>query len=147
LTGYGIYGRIRVEIEMKNAMIALMLSSSVAACQPNIDGLLRAIATVESGNNPNAFNASENAAGLYQIRPIYLKDVNRIVGHDEFTLADRYEPERAEQMVRIYFGHYGKGKSLEQLARIHNGGPRGDKKESTKSYWLKVQEVLNEKTS
>lgn len=31
---------------------------------------------------------------------------------------------------------------FETMARIHNGGPRGDKKEATKSYWKKVRKQL-----
>ena len=33
-------------------------------------------------------------------------------------------------------------KYFELQARIHNGGPNGHKKESTKAYWLKVKKEL-----
>jgi len=108
----------------------------------NLDDLLRAIATVESNNDPNAFNAKEDAAGLYQIRPIYLADVNRLLGYPRYKLADRYDPVLAKEMVVIYLRHYGKNKSIEAMARIHNGGPRGYKKTSTLRYWQKIKRTM-----
>jgi hypothetical protein len=32
--------------------------------------------------------------------------------------------------------------TLEKMARMHNGGPNGHKKEATKKYWDKVWEVI-----
>ena len=109
----------------------------------NFNDLLAAIAQVESSGDPNAVNKKENAVGLYQIRPIYLKDVNRILGYSKFKLADRYDPELSQQMVSAYLLHYGRNKSLEAMARINNGGPKGYKKQSTLKYWAKIQRVLN----
>jgi len=111
----------------------------------NFDDLLAAIATVESNNDPNAYNKKENAAGLYQIRPIYLKDVNRILGVQRYKLFDRFDPQKSREIAYVYLNHYGKNKSLEQLARIHSGGPQGYKRKSTLAYWHKVKRVLNNK--
>jgi len=100
----------------------------------NFDQLLESIATVESNNNPQAYNKKEDAVGLYQIRPIYQKDVNRILGEEKYTSQDRWNPIKSREMVEIYLNHYGKDKSFEEMARIHNGGPRGHEKESTLDY-------------
>lgn len=110
----------------------------------NFNDLLAAIAQKESGGDPNACNYEEEAAGLYQIRPIYLSDVNRILDYPKYNLNDRYDPEKSKEMVVIYLRHYGRRKGLEAMARIHNGGPRGDKKESTESYWLDVKKILEQ---
>ena len=32
--------------------------------------------------------------------------------------------------------------TLEKMARMHNGGPNGHKKEATEKYWAKVWEVI-----
>jgi hypothetical protein len=45
-------------------------------------------------------------------------------------------------MAHIYLQHYGKGRSIEDMARIHNGGPDGWKKKCTEQYWLKVKAIL-----
>lgn len=110
-----------------------------------------AIAEVESHSNDNAVNIRENAVGRYQIRPIYVRDVNRISGRS-YALADRTDPVKALEMVKIYTGHYcsiyskrtGKPISAEMIARCHNGGAvRGITKKSTEKYWKKVKRVLD----
>lgn len=110
--------------------------------------LLAAIIAVESGGNCNAYNKNENAAGCMQIRPIFVKDINRILGKERFTLADRYDKRKSKQMAMIFWSHYcvqkrlGREPTLEDLARCFNGGPDGHKKESTKAYWQKVKKEL-----
>jgi len=112
--------------------------------QYNLNDLLAAIAQVESGNCATAHNKEEDAVGLYQIRKIYVDDVNRILGKPYFSYKDRWNPHKSRDMVCIYIIHYGQGKAVEQLARIHNGGPRGWKKKSTIPYWSKVKKVLED---
>jgi hypothetical protein len=41
-------------------------------------------------------------------------------------------------VVKAYLLHYGKGKSLVEMARIHNGGPRGCEKKGTLPYVRKI---------
>jgi hypothetical protein len=100
---------------------------------------------IESGGNVNAYNEAEEAAGCLQIRPCYLQDVNRILGEDKYCLADRFDEYKSRQMVLTYWVHYateeriGRAPTLADLARIHNGGPNGYKKDSTEIYWLKVK--------
>jgi len=107
--------------------------------------LFIAIAIVESNLNPNAFNPKENAAGIVQIRPILVKDVNRISGK-KYTLEDRFSVRKSYEMFCIYLTYY-KPKTYEQAARMWNGGPKGHLKKSTLKYWKKVKKYLdNRKT-
>jgi len=107
-----------------------------------------ALAQVESGGDAAAYNAGEDAAGLYQIRPIYVRDVNRILGREAFSLDDRWDTGRAEEMVRIYLRHYATRKRLgreptaEDMARIHNGGPDGWRKRATETYGRRFMAAL-----
>ena len=102
---------------------------------------LDALARLESGNQPTAVNRREDAHGLYQIRPAYLADANRIMGTN-YTLADCHRPAVAEEVVRAYLAHYGtawerrcgRRASPYELARIHNGGPRGAERNATIDY-------------
>lgn len=102
---------------------------------------LSALSDIESGGDYTAWNRREDAHGLYQIRPSYLADANRIMGTN-YTLADCHRPAIAEEIVRAYLAHYGNayakrtGKPVtrEVLARIHNGGPRGAEREATADY-------------
>jgi hypothetical protein len=42
-----------------------------------------------------------------------------------------------------YWLRYG-AHDAEDRARMHNGGPKGPQRESTRGYWFKVREILNE---
>lgn len=109
--------------------------------------LFAAICIVESGGDPSAYNKAEDSAGIVQIRPIMIEDVNRICklkgDKRRFTLGDRWNTEKSRQMFTIYLDHYCKGMSLIDKARAWNGGPRGHKKDSTLRYAAKVQKELN----
>lgn len=133
---------------MKKKLTAILL---VVASMGYSYDVYEAIAEIESNTNDNAVNVKEDAVGRYQIRPIYVEDVNRISGMN-FTLEDRKNPKRALEMVKIYTSHYGKiytdrtGLPVtdEVIARIHNGGSwRGAVKECTEKYWRKVKTVLD----
>jgi soluble lytic murein transglycosylase-like protein len=115
---------------------------------PHLEQLLAAIAQVESGSDPNAYNEAEQAAGMFQLRPIYVKDVNRILNYDGYSLEDRYDPNKCVQMMCVYWAHYlnpdriGRYPTYEDYARVHNGGPDGHKKASTRAYWKKVKDAM-----
>ncbi len=93
------------------------------------------------------------AVGAYQIHKIYVDDVNRIQKLWEskssgrfarqFSYEDRWNKNLSRFMAKTYLKHYGG--TFEEMARKHNGGPNGHKKESTKNYWLKVKRILEAK--
>lgn len=125
-----------------------MLAINVGAVEVTTD-FLKAIETVESHGNTKAIGDNGKAYGVYQIHKSYVEDVNRISGKN-FTHEDAFDKDKAKEMVEIYLTNYGKsyekktGKKAtnEVLARIHNGGPNGYKKDATKKYWNKVQKEL-----
>lgn len=128
----------------------LLLWLSLRATQPKptecttltLAKLEDAIIAVESGGNPKAFNAHENACGAMQIRPCVIEDVNRILKHEAYSLSDRWDVGKSREIFRIYTDHYSDG-SNESRARTWNGGPRGMKKGTTKKYWEKVRKHLH----
>ena len=106
------------------------------------DVLWQAICMQESGGDVTAYNAEEDAAGIAQIRPTCLRDCNRIIGYQRWTLSDRYNPVEARAMFLLYTGHYMRHYDLhgpEAAARIWCGGPNGWRKDSTLSYWAEVK--------
>ena len=123
------------------------------------EDLLDAIEWVESKGDANAIGDGGEAVGCMQIHKIYVDDVNRIMAYNEFKYPDydqnlerihyipftcddcRRDRQRSRAMVRIYLKHYGG--TFEEMARKHNGGPQGHKKESTKEYWEKVKNRLS----
>lgn len=104
-------------------------------------GFLTALARVESGMNDAAVNEAEGAVGRFQIRQCYLDDANEAAG-TRYALAEMADPRKAMQVVCAYLGRYapafearaGRPATAEDLARIHNGGPRGAEKDATLDY-------------
>lgn len=132
-------------------MKPLVILTGCLLCLSAQADIYDAIAEVESNTNDYAVNIKEYAVGRYQIRPIYIKDVNRIAG-TSYTLDDRYNAQKAREIVQIYTKHYaemyrirtGRPVTDEVIARIHNGGGwRGAVKECTKKYWEKVKKALD----
>ena len=112
---------------------------------------LLALATAESGNDPFVVNKAEDAVGLYQLRPIFVKDVNRIINMEYFALSDRYSPQWSEIMVIKYLEHYATTKRLgheatnQDLAALRCAGPDGYTQKDepkVKEHWEKVKAVL-----
>lgn len=119
---------------------------SVVGFNSQWEPLFQAIAEVESGRDAKAFNEAEGAVGYVQIRPICLKDCNRILDRPLWTLEDRWEIGRSREMFLTYLQKYtpgcANGVNYEDAARIWNGGPTGHRKSSTVAYWNKVKKVL-----
>ena len=104
---------------------------------------LDAIEYVESKGNINAIGDNGQAIGCMQIHPIMIRDVNRILRRNEYTLDDRYDRNKSRQIWQSDMNHYCKDMSLENMARNWNGGPTGYKQEATKKYWIKIKNYLD----
>jgi len=121
--------------------------------QPIIeDGdLLTALIFVESRGNDSAIGdrhlVGNEAVGALQIRPIMVREVNRILkiqGKTErFDLKDRFDREKSIHMFMIWKEFHHKDSSPEKVARNWNGGPKGYKKDRTIKYWNKIEKQLN----
>lgn len=107
------------------------------------DRLLSAIEFVESRGRADAVGDGGRAVGVLQIWPITVADANRILGRDEFTLADRLNPDRSRQIFYVITNHYSAGCSDEVKARRWNSGPTGDRKACSLDYWRRVQAAMN----
>jgi hypothetical protein len=104
-----------------------------------VDNLLDAMYAVESNRGKNLVGDGGKAIGPYQIWREYWQDA---VEFDK-TIGGKYEDcmnkAYAEKIVRAYWKRYApKGATLEQLARIHNGGPKGHTRSATLKYWKKI---------
>lgn len=117
------------------------------------EDLLDAIEWVESRGRADAVGDGGNAVGSFQIWKIYVDDVNRIMAlrnwPERFTYEDRLNKTKSRRIVTLYLQYYGKSVQVlseleyfECVARIHNGGPTGHKKECTKAYWENIKARL-----
>jgi len=108
------------------------------------DDLLDAIRFVESGDREIVPDGDGGKAiGPYQIWRVYWLDACE---YDPSLKTRGYEACREEAYARrvviAYMSRYGRGKSAEGLARIHNGGPKGHRKSATVEYWAKVRREM-----
>jgi len=140
---------------MKIFLIFILICSSLNAGVSIVD-VITAIEKVESNQDKYAINEKENALGCLQIRPIMVKDYNRITGED---LPHEVVYNRSTAYITAYtiFSHYMKGidkPNAKHLAFIWNGGgsawrrveiPRNDIKQlRLEAYWLKVELALTQ---
>ena len=123
--------------------VGLFLSTSSMGVVRTIpkNNLIDAIIYVESRGDVNAYNAKENAVGCLQIRPIMLREVNRLLGYNKYKLTDRWNKVKSIEMFNVIKEHTT-NPTNEKLARNWNGGWNGYKKQSTLKYWHKVKEQL-----
>lgn len=108
-----------------------------------VDQLLDAMYTVESNRGLILVGDGGKAIGPYQIWKAYWQDAvewdKSIGGEYQDCMKKAY----AEKIVRAYWKRYApKGATIEQLARIHNGGPRGHLNANTIKYWNKIKKEL-----
>lgn len=106
-----------------------------------ISNLISALIIVESSGNDRAIGDQGRAIGCLQIHKAVVLDVNRITGsnyrHSEMT-----NRVAARAVCEAYLKACGKGKTIEEQARIWNGGPQGHKKTMTLTYWRRVQKAI-----
>lgn len=111
-----------------------------------IEPLVNALITVESQGNPHAIGDTHLDApsiGLLQIRPIMVREVNRILklkGADhKYKLSDRKDSIKSVEMFYIWYEFHHKDDDFETIARSWNGGSNGPKLKATEHYWNKVK--------
>ena len=113
--------------------------------------LIQALINVESRGNDSAVGdrhlVGNEAIGALQIRPIMVREVNRILkikGSDKrFKLADRWDRQKTIEMFLVWKNYHHPEGDFEKIARNWNGGPKGYKKSRTEKYWIKVQQELD----
>ena len=103
--------------------------------------LLSALIQIESAGNDLA-RGKHGELGALQIKPILVRDVNRIMGthyaHQQVT-----NRVTSIFIANAYLSHYGKHLSDESLARLWQGGPKALKRSSSRAYGRRVMRELH----
>lgn len=104
--------------------------------------LFTAIARVETGGEPNPMYAvgSAKEIGPYQITYEYFVDS----GIDGTWTENCLYFDRSEKVMVAYWNRYANQHTLEEYARLHNGGPYGIYNPQTLEYWKKVAQAMND---
>ena len=129
-------------------MIAALLAAALVVPPPagtDTRRILDALRQVETGGSKDpdrAVGDDGRALGAYQIHKVYWLDA---VEHDPSLKARGYEAVSdrgyAERVVLAYLSRYARDWSIDTVARIHNGGPRGatgTRRRATDGYAAKV---------
>ena len=109
--------------------------------------LILALIMVESNGNDFEIGDDGKAYGCLQMHAAYVQDAAEYAGKD-WVHEDAFQRVVAIQIFMAYMARYateerlGREPTLEDIARIHNGGPNGYKKKSTEKYWQKVKSML-----
>lgn len=106
--------------------------------------LVSALIAVESAGNDKAVDPSGRCWGCLQLTSSYIQDVNRIY-RTNFSPADAFSRQKSIIIYRLYMRKYatpariGGPVTVQDIARIHHGGPRGWCDPGTLRYWDKVK--------
>ena len=99
------------------------------------EALWRAVSMVESSGDSLAYNVSERATGIVQIRPILLKDYNARTG-SRLKLSEMYST-KISKKVFLYYATKYHYTEYERIAKKWNGSGK-----MTTVYWHKVKKRL-----
>jgi hypothetical protein len=118
--------------------LALFLALAAAAHAAPPESFWRALHLVEtSGRQGPILGDNGRSLGPLQISRAYFTD-SRVAGTYEHVVDLPF----ARRVVSAYLQRYAPkawaAGDVETLARIHNGGPRGDRKQATINYGKKV---------
>ena len=78
-----------------------------------------AIVKTESEFNPLAVGKSEDW-GIFQITPIYVKEVNRILGEEKYSHEDAFNPQKSMEMFTIMQNHHNPENDVDRAIASHN---------------------------
>ena len=98
------------------------------------DKLINAIIQVESERKDSA-KSNKGAVGQLQLMPVYVKDANRILGEEKYSLSDRYKRDTSIEMFNVVQGHYNPTHDIAKAIKLHN--PKAGK-----WYYNRVMEQL-----
>jgi hypothetical protein len=125
---------------MRGFVVLGLLTVLVSAAMGR-DCLFDAIVAVESRGNPHAVGDGGKAHGLAQAWRGAWKDGCKALGvHWDYAAGVR-DPRKCHRIFYAYTSLYG-ARTDQQRARTWNGGPSGNDRKSTLSYWHKVRRAM-----
>lgn len=125
-------------------LVCLCFAASAADLHPRF---VRAVHMVESGGRIGRIvGDGGRALGPFQIHKSYWQDAvnsNKSIGGRYEDCADyKYSLKVISAYLNKYAPKEVETNKFETLARIHNGGPRGNSNKNTLGYWNKIKKNL-----
>lgn len=103
--------------------------------------LQMAIVMTESQFNPDAVGTSQDW-GIFQITPIYAKEVNRILKEDVYSHEDAFDIGKSIEMFNVMQSHYNPNEDIDVALRYHNKADWYAKKVKTNIVFIKRMEEV-----
>lgn len=121
-----IFG-IVIDIKTKNELSNLHFDNSKIVKDTTItkhtkdfsDSFILALAKIESNNNPKVHNKKTDAAGLLQITPIYVKEINKY-SKIQYSLEDRFDSIKSIEMFKCFNQIHNPSFDIERAIFLHN---------------------------
>lgn len=136
-------GETKPKVEQEQEANPIVDQLLVKSYQPVWQRLLAAIREVESGGNDLAVGDGGRSKGPYQISKPYWQDACEQGGLDWKYEDLVWDEPTCRVIILLYWERYAPaGSTAKTLARIHNGGPKGHLKASTKGYWQRVKSIM-----
>jgi len=127
------------------ALVTVHAAESQRSPRWTLDEIFAALRQVETGGSKSAGRRAVGdggrAIGPLQIHRPYWED-SKVPGRFEDCRDMAYARKVALAYWRRYCPEALETLDAEVLARVHNGGPTGHRKESTKVFWRKVEREL-----
>lgn len=147
ITDYSIHYCKRPPVKTVN----IIKTKKIETIKPGLHDLIGAMIIVESDGRDSIIGdkhlGKNYAVGALQIRPVMVREVNRILKlqhkKKKYTLNDRFSRQKSIEMFNIWREFHHPNDDFEKIARNWNGGPRGYLKNRTVEYWVEVQLELN----
>jgi nucleoside-diphosphate-sugar epimerase len=73
-----------------------------------VSAVIAALISIESGGNPSALGDGGRAVGILQIHEVTVREANRILGRNQFSLGDRADPSASVAMARVVLGYHAR---------------------------------------
>ena len=113
------------------------LETEIKDVKTEWDIFIEALIWVESKGKHNAKGKNDDG-GVLQIRPIYVRECNRLIGYEKYTLDDRFDSVKSVEMFEVIQDHYNPEKSIEKAICYHN-------KNAPESYATKIKNRMKMK--
>ena len=118
ILGIAFSPRVDSSTELSMADTTATVTAPTAA--DTLWAMAEAFAWVESKGDHMAYNEREDAVGLLQIRPIMVREANRLLGEEAFTLADRWEPLESIDIFCTVMEHHNPKLDIDRAIAIWN---------------------------
>lgn len=131
-------------------ILAMSLLFSCTAEEPLIETpeemdewttLKLAIIKTESEYDSTAVGRSRDI-GLFQITPVYVAEVNRLLGQERFIHEDAFDTIKANEMFEILQAFRNPEHDIDKAIRLHNGGSAYARKVKDNMSYIRTYESV-----